>query len=94
VWEVAAAGKPAILVPYPDATADHQRKNAEYFQRAGGAEIVTDERAAESVPGRVADLLGQPGQLVEMGEAMRAAAKPDAAERIADELIALAAARR
>jgi UDP-N-acetylglucosamine--N-acetylmuramyl-(pentapeptide) pyrophosphoryl-undecaprenol N-acetylglucosamine transferase len=94
VWEVAAAGKPAILVPYPDATADHQRKNAEYFKRAGGAEIVADEDAGASVPRLVADLLGNPARLAEMGKAMRAAAKPDAAERIADELIALAAARR
>jgi UDP-N-acetylglucosamine--N-acetylmuramyl-(pentapeptide) pyrophosphoryl-undecaprenol N-acetylglucosamine transferase len=94
VWEVAAAGKPAILVPYPDATADHQQKNAEYFDRAGGAEVVTDGRAAEWVPQRVAGLLGEPTRLAEMGEAMLAAAKPDAAERIADELIGLATARR
>jgi UDP-N-acetylglucosamine--N-acetylmuramyl-(pentapeptide) pyrophosphoryl-undecaprenol N-acetylglucosamine transferase len=94
VWEVAAAGKPAILVPYPDATADHQRKNAEYFERAGGAEIVADGQAGALVPQLVARLLGDPARLAEMGEAMRAAAKPDAAGRIADELIALAAARR
>jgi UDP-N-acetylglucosamine--N-acetylmuramyl-(pentapeptide) pyrophosphoryl-undecaprenol N-acetylglucosamine transferase len=94
VWEVAAAGKPAILVPYPDATADHQMKNAEYFDRARGVEIVTDRQAAEWVPRLVADLLGDPARLAAMGEAMRAAARPDAAERIADELIALAAARR
>jgi UDP-N-acetylglucosamine--N-acetylmuramyl-(pentapeptide) pyrophosphoryl-undecaprenol N-acetylglucosamine transferase len=94
VWEVAAAGKPAILVPYPDATADHQQKNAEYFDRAGGAEVVTDGRAAEWVPRRVAGLLGEPTRLAEMGEAMLAAAKPDAAERIADEVIELATARR
>jgi UDP-N-acetylglucosamine--N-acetylmuramyl-(pentapeptide) pyrophosphoryl-undecaprenol N-acetylglucosamine transferase len=94
VWEIAAAGKPAILVPYPDATADHQLKNAEYFARAGGAEIVVDEKAAESIPLRVESLLAEPQRLAEMGAAMLAAAKPDAAERIADELIALAAARR
>ena len=94
VWEVAAAGKPAILVPYPDATANHQLKNAEYFKRARGAEIVADSEAADRVPRLVADLLGNPTRLAEMGEAMRAAAKPDAAERIADELIVLATARR
>jgi UDP-N-acetylglucosamine--N-acetylmuramyl-(pentapeptide) pyrophosphoryl-undecaprenol N-acetylglucosamine transferase len=94
VWEVAAAGKPAILVPYPDATADHQQKNAEHFVRAGGAEVLTDGRAAEWVPRRVGDLLGDPTRLAEMGDAMLAAAKPDAAERIADELIELATARR
>jgi UDP-N-acetylglucosamine--N-acetylmuramyl-(pentapeptide) pyrophosphoryl-undecaprenol N-acetylglucosamine transferase len=94
VWEVAAAGKPAILVPYPDATANHQLKNAEYFDRAGGAEIVTDHQAAEWIPRLVEQLLADPARLAEMGAAMLAAAKPDAAERIADELVALAAARR
>jgi UDP-N-acetylglucosamine--N-acetylmuramyl-(pentapeptide) pyrophosphoryl-undecaprenol N-acetylglucosamine transferase len=94
VWEIAAAGKPAILVPYPEATADHQLKNAQYFERAGGAEIVLDERAGESVPLLVATLLRDPARLAAMGAAMRAAAKPDAAERIADELVELATARR
>jgi UDP-N-acetylglucosamine--N-acetylmuramyl-(pentapeptide) pyrophosphoryl-undecaprenol N-acetylglucosamine transferase len=94
VWEVAAAGKPAILVPYPDATANHQLKNAEYFDRARGAEVVVDAQAGKRVPLLVAKLLADPERLAEMGAAMRAAAKPDAAERIADELIALATARR
>lgn len=94
VWEVAAAGKPAILVPYPDATANHQLKNAEYFDRAGGAQIVVDAQAGKRVPLLVAKLLADPERLAAMGAAMRAAAKPDAAERIADELIALATARR
>ena len=43
VWEIAAAGKPALLVPYPHATADHQTKNARYFERAGGAVLVPEE---------------------------------------------------
>jgi UDP-N-acetylglucosamine--N-acetylmuramyl-(pentapeptide) pyrophosphoryl-undecaprenol N-acetylglucosamine transferase len=94
VWEIAAAGKPAVLVPYPHATADHQLKNAQYFERAGGASIVPDDEAAVRVPRVVADLLGDPARLAAMGEAMRAAARPDAAERIADELVELAAARR
>ena len=42
VWELAAAGKPAILVPYPFATADHQAKNARFFERAGGAITVPE----------------------------------------------------
>ena len=94
VWEVAAAGKPAILVPYPDATANHQLKNAEYFERAGGALIVLDRRARSDVPELTARLLADPAVLRRMADAMRTAAKPDAAERIADELVALAAARR
>jgi UDP-N-acetylglucosamine--N-acetylmuramyl-(pentapeptide) pyrophosphoryl-undecaprenol N-acetylglucosamine transferase len=94
VWEIAAAGRPAILVPYPDATADHQRRNAEYFERTGGAVIVADSDAPSAVPRLVEELLADPARMREMAEAMRAAAKPDAADRIADELIELAAARR
>ena len=89
VWEVAAAGKPAILVPYPFATADHQAKNARFFERAAGVIAVP-----ESELGRVADLarslLGDPERLKEMGDAMTRVAKPDAAEEIAEGLIQLA----
>ena len=94
VWEVAAAGKPAVLVPYPHATADHQRRNAEYFADAGGALIVDDADAPGRVASLVAELLTDTQRLAQMADAMRAAAKPDAADRIADELVALAAARR
>ena len=45
VWELAAAGLPAVLVPYPFATADHQTKNARYFEAAGGAIVRARERA-------------------------------------------------
>jgi UDP-N-acetylglucosamine--N-acetylmuramyl-(pentapeptide) pyrophosphoryl-undecaprenol N-acetylglucosamine transferase len=89
VWEVAAAGKPAILVPYPFATADHQAKNARFFERAGGAITVP-----ETELGRVADLarslIGDPERLKEMGAAMKRVAKPEAAEEIAEGLIQLA----
>jgi UDP-N-acetylglucosamine--N-acetylmuramyl-(pentapeptide) pyrophosphoryl-undecaprenol N-acetylglucosamine transferase len=91
VWELAAAGRPAILVPYPFATADHQTKNAEHFVRAGGA-IMVRELDLEDVPDLVRSLLDDPPRLARMGEAMLAAAKPDAADEIAEELIALATA--
>jgi UDP-N-acetylglucosamine--N-acetylmuramyl-(pentapeptide) pyrophosphoryl-undecaprenol N-acetylglucosamine transferase len=89
VWEVAAAGRPAVLVPYPYATADHQTKNAQHFQRAGGA-IVVQETELGTVPGLVRSLLGDAARLAAMGDAMRAAARPDAGERIAEELLELA----
>jgi UDP-N-acetylglucosamine--N-acetylmuramyl-(pentapeptide) pyrophosphoryl-undecaprenol N-acetylglucosamine transferase len=89
VWEVAAAGRPAIFVPYPFATADHQAANAEHFVRAGGA-IMVRELDLEDVPELVRSLLGDPARLERMGAAMLAAARPGAAEEIADELIALA----
>jgi UDP-N-acetylglucosamine--N-acetylmuramyl-(pentapeptide) pyrophosphoryl-undecaprenol N-acetylglucosamine transferase len=92
VWELAAAGKPAILVPYPFATADHQTKNARYFQIAGGA-ILVPESELGRVPEIVRSLLGDARRLEEMGAAMQRAARPDAAEEIAEELMSLAAAR-
>jgi UDP-N-acetylglucosamine--N-acetylmuramyl-(pentapeptide) pyrophosphoryl-undecaprenol N-acetylglucosamine transferase len=91
VWEIAAAGKPAILVPYPFATADHQARNAEYFARAGGA-IMVRELDLEDVPDRVRSMLDDPDRLSEMSEAMLRVAKPDAADEIAEGLIQLAGA--
>jgi len=89
VWEVAAAGRPAILVPYPFATGDHQTLNAEHFVRAGGA-IMVRELDLDDVPDLVRSLLDDPARCASMGAAMLRVAKPDAAESIADELLALA----
>ncbi|MBW3592905.1 MAG: undecaprenyldiphospho-muramoylpentapeptide beta-N-acetylglucosaminyltransferase [Actinobacteria bacterium] len=90
VWELAAAGKPALLVPYPHATADHQTKNARHFARAGGAVLVPE--AELDLRREVDALLADPERLRAMGEAMRSLARPDAAGVIAEELIALASA--
>jgi UDP-N-acetylglucosamine--N-acetylmuramyl-(pentapeptide) pyrophosphoryl-undecaprenol N-acetylglucosamine transferase len=93
VWELAAAGVPAVLVPYPFGTADHQTKNARFFQSAGGA-ILLPESELGQVPETVRSLLGDPRRLEQMSAAMRRVAQPNAAEEIAVELMALAAARR
>jgi UDP-N-acetylglucosamine--N-acetylmuramyl-(pentapeptide) pyrophosphoryl-undecaprenol N-acetylglucosamine transferase len=93
VWELAAAQRPAILVPYPFATADHQTKNAHYFAEAGGA-ILVPETQLGLVPDLARSLLGDPERLDEMAAAMGRVARPGAADEIAEELIALAAARR
>jgi UDP-N-acetylglucosamine--N-acetylmuramyl-(pentapeptide) pyrophosphoryl-undecaprenol N-acetylglucosamine transferase len=91
VLEVAAAGLPAILVPYPHATADHQTGNAGYMERAGAAVVVPDhELDGPRLAREVAALLGAPQRRAEMGKAAREAARPDAAERIADEVLRLA----
>jgi UDP-N-acetylglucosamine--N-acetylmuramyl-(pentapeptide) pyrophosphoryl-undecaprenol N-acetylglucosamine transferase len=90
VWEVAAAGKPAVLVPSPNVTADHQTKNARHFEQAGGAVVIPEPEIAR-VPETVRVLLADTARLATMAEAMRRAAKPDAADEIAEELIALAA---
>jgi UDP-N-acetylglucosamine--N-acetylmuramyl-(pentapeptide) pyrophosphoryl-undecaprenol N-acetylglucosamine transferase len=89
VWELAAAGTPAVLVPYPHATADHQTVNARHFERGGGA-ILVPEEGLDRVPELLEELLADPARLARMREAMLAMARPEAAEEIAEELIALA----
>lgn len=88
VWELAAAGTPSILVPYPFATADHQTLNARHFERGGGA-IVVPEPELDTVPALVAELLADPARLRSMRAAMLEMARPGAAAEIAEELIAL-----
>jgi UDP-N-acetylglucosamine--N-acetylmuramyl-(pentapeptide) pyrophosphoryl-undecaprenol N-acetylglucosamine transferase len=91
VWELAAAGLPAVLVPYPYATADHQAKNAGHFEAVGGAAVVR-EADLERVPSLVDELLLDAPRRERMRRAMLAAARPHAADEIAEELIALASA--
>ena len=92
VWELAASGTPSVLVPYPHATSDHQMLNARHFERGGGA-VVVPERELERVAAVVAELLADPSRLASMRVAMLAMARPEAANEIAEELIALASAR-
>ena len=89
VWEIAAAGRAAVLVPYPFATGDHQAANAQHFVHAGGA-IMVRELELDRVPELVRSLLDDPPRLEAMGEAMLRVARPGAADAIADELLALA----
>ncbi len=79
VWELAAAGTPSILVPYPHATADHQTLNARHFERGGGAVVVPDAEVGR-IPQLVAELLADPERLAAMREAMLRLARPDAAD--------------
>ena len=90
VFELAAARLPAILVPYPDATGDHQTKNARWMAEAGAAVVVPDaELGGERLAREVSVLLSDRGRLEAMSQASGALARPDAAERIADETLAL-----
>jgi UDP-N-acetylglucosamine--N-acetylmuramyl-(pentapeptide) pyrophosphoryl-undecaprenol N-acetylglucosamine transferase len=93
VWELAAAGTPAVLVPYPHATGDHQLLNARSFERGGGA-VVVPQSELDRVPEVVRALLADAPRLRAMSDAMRALARPRAAEEIADELVELALARK
>jgi UDP-N-acetylglucosamine--N-acetylmuramyl-(pentapeptide) pyrophosphoryl-undecaprenol N-acetylglucosamine transferase len=90
VYELAAAGIPAVLVPYPHATADHQTKNARHFADAGAA-VVVPEADIFHVPALVRELIADAGRLGQMAAAMRRTARPKAAEEIAEEVLALAA---
>ena len=88
IFEVAAAGRPAILVPYPHATADHQSGNAAWMERAGAARVIPDvDLSADRLAREVAELLGDGTRLEAMAAAARGLAKPDAARRIADEVL-------
>jgi UDP-N-acetylglucosamine--N-acetylmuramyl-(pentapeptide) pyrophosphoryl-undecaprenol N-acetylglucosamine transferase len=93
IFEVAAHGLPAVLVPYPHASADHQTANAKWMVDAGAAVVVPD---SELTPRRLDDevgaLLGDPARLASMAEASRALARPDAAKEIAREVLDAAGA--
>lgn len=89
VWELAAVGAPAILVPSPNVTADHQTLNARHFERGRGA-IVVPEPQLPRVGVLVHELLAAPQRLEAMRQAMLALARPQAADEIAEELVALA----
>ncbi len=91
VLEVAACGLPMILVPYPHAAQDHQRANAALLQRAGAALVIEDhELTPERLREAVLSLLAAPQRMAEMAQAARQIARPDAAQRIAEELIGAA----
>ena len=92
VWDLAAAGLPAVLVPLPHATGDHQTKNARFFERAGAAVVVPQHELAARGRRVVDELLADERRRGEMAAAMRRLARPGAADEIAEELIRLAAA--
>jgi len=89
IFELTAAGRPAILAPYPHATAGHQSTNAAWMAAAGAATVIADEElTAERLGEEVAAVLGSGERLVAMTAASAALAKPDAARRIADAVLA------
>ncbi len=96
--ELAAAGVPAILLPYPHAADDHQRKNADAFTSAGGT-FTLDPRGIAGPPDRrlaevIAPLLTDPARRAAMAESIRRLARPGAAGDIADRILALATRRQ
>jgi len=93
IAELAALGKPAILVPYPYAADDHQRANAESLVGVGAAAMVLDaEASGERLAAEVRHLLA-PAARATMAARVRALAHPDAAERVLATVEALVYAR-
>ncbi|MGH2835439.1 MAG: UDP-N-acetylglucosamine--N-acetylmuramyl-(pentapeptide) pyrophosphoryl-undecaprenol N-acetylglucosamine transferase [Solirubrobacteraceae bacterium] len=91
IWELAAAGRPSVLIPYPHATADHQTVNARYLADAGAAVVVADaELTHERLRTEVDTLLADPARLEDMGRAALGLARPHAAAVIASEVLAAA----
>jgi UDP-N-acetylglucosamine--N-acetylmuramyl-(pentapeptide) pyrophosphoryl-undecaprenol N-acetylglucosamine transferase len=89
VFEVAAAGRPAILVPYPHAAGDHQRANAAWMAAAGAAVVIEDSAVGgAAVADAAGGLLADAERLGAMAAASAALARPDAAERVAYEILA------
>lgn len=87
VAELAAAGKPSILVPFPHSTDQHQLRNAEAFEKAGAAVLVLDhEMDGGRLFEEVEKLRARPEMLQRMGERARVFAHPDAARRAASVL--------
>lgn len=88
--EIAALGKPSVLVPYPHAAENHQEENARVLEQAGAAEVLLDaDCTGERLLARVRALLSDPDRLARMGKAASGFGRPEAADRIAESILAL-----
>jgi len=95
VAEIAAAGKPAIFVPFPRAADDHQRRNAEAIAAAGAAILIPEsELTPQKLAQRVTELLSDPESLKQMGDKARALGHKDAAGQVAEMVCSLSRAQR
>ena len=93
--ELTAVGRPAILVPYPHAAADHQGQNAEALARAGGAVCIRqDDATPERLAREIEKLLGDEAARARMADASRARGRPGAATDVASDLLDLAGIAR
>ncbi|MBX3292844.1 MAG: undecaprenyldiphospho-muramoylpentapeptide beta-N-acetylglucosaminyltransferase [Acidobacteria bacterium] len=93
--EVCAAGKPAVMIPFPGAADDHQRKNAEALVQKGAARMVIQtELTPERIADEIVSLARDPDTVGKMGAVARSLARADAADATADMIEELAAAGR
>ena len=92
--ELAASGRPAVLIPFPNATDDHQRKNALVLANAGAAMSIDErELTGPRLASAISALVEDRPRLGVMSTAMRGFARPDAARRIVDRLLEIARGR-
>jgi UDP-N-acetylglucosamine--N-acetylmuramyl-(pentapeptide) pyrophosphoryl-undecaprenol N-acetylglucosamine transferase len=88
LFDVAAMGRAAILIPYPYATGDHQLYNAQYFTEKGAAELIADyEVTPDSLRTCVEGLLGDGTHRERLAAKMQALATPGAASEVAERLL-------
>jgi UDP-N-acetylglucosamine--N-acetylmuramyl-(pentapeptide) pyrophosphoryl-undecaprenol N-acetylglucosamine transferase len=88
LFDIAAAGKAAILIPFPHATGGHQLENARYFTDRGAAELMPDSQlSATALRGRVEALLNDVGRRKELARRMGSLATPDASGEVARRLL-------
>ena len=94
VAEIAAAGRPSLLVPFAGATHGHQEANARSLEAQGAAVVLTEHEASEESLGEaLVALLSDPARLTAMGDAARRSARPDAASRLCDLVLEVEARR-
>jgi UDP-N-acetylglucosamine--N-acetylmuramyl-(pentapeptide) pyrophosphoryl-undecaprenol N-acetylglucosamine transferase len=90
IAELLALGRPSLLVPYRHAADDHQTANAKELAGAGAALLMAEpEFTPDRLTATLERLMGAPGELASMSASARALARPDAAERLADAVLAL-----
>ncbi len=96
--ELAASGLPAIVLPFPEATDDHQRKNAEAFVAAGACRLLDERQVQGRLDNRLAEetieLASDHRQRVRMAQGMAALARPQATRRVARTIVALLQSRQ
>ena len=90
IFEIAASGKPSILIPYLDAVGDHQSKNAKIYKETGAALVLRGKNIMpHMLMGLIDKSVNNPEQAQKMSRAAHEFAKPDAASKIAEEILAI-----
>jgi UDP-N-acetylglucosamine--N-acetylmuramyl-(pentapeptide) pyrophosphoryl-undecaprenol N-acetylglucosamine transferase len=91
IAELTVLGIPALLVPYPHATADHQRENAHALARAGGAVVIDDDDVSgRALVDALAPVVDDADRYAGLARGARAFGRPDAAENVARLVLELA----